>query len=325
MKKKIIIAISIIIAVVLLFPSRTVLKDGGTVKYTALLYSITKYHRLAPMSSGSGYDEGISIKILGLEIFNNFKESHEQQNSNDVQNSNQTDNDTNNINSQNSNLQAMEGKVKNSFVGTILEETTTYMIVQPNEDEEERKEYEKIKVSYGTDHKDYLYGIGRKVIINYTEKIVPPTNKQIAENKEYDCIIEPYAHIITDDILINGYEDFKLSVKNSNKNKAVKILNNTELYKDYSDYNLYYYGLDEVNITIENKTMSLEEALRSGKMTLGGLIIKANKDYPDAEILKDGGSIEYHYPDYTIIKLHTVTGNRDIYIGSKSLQIEDCK
>ena len=310
MKKKIIIAISIIIAVVLLFPSRTVLKDGGTVKYTALLYSITKYHRLAPMSSSSGYDEGISIKILGLEIFNNFKESHEQQNSNDEQNSN---------------LQAMEGKVKNSFVGTILEETTTYMIIQPNEDEEERKVYEKIKVSYGTDHKDYLYGIGRKVIINYTEKIVPPTNKQIAENKEYDCIIEPYAHIITDDILINGYEDFKISVKNSNKNKAVKILNNTELYKAYSDYNLYYYGLDEVNITIENKTMPLEEALRSGKMTLGGLIIKANKDYPDAEILKDGGSIEYHYPDYTIIKLHTVTGNRDIYIGSKSLQIEDCK
>ena len=277
MKKKIIIAISIIIAVVLLFPSRTVLKDGGTVKYTALLYSITKYHRLAPMSSGNGYDEGISIKILGLEIFNNFKESHEQQNSNDEQNSN---------------LQAMEGKVKNSFVGTILEETTTYMIIQPNEDEEERKVYEKIKVSYGTDHKDYLYGIGRKVIINYTEKIVPPTNKQIAENKEYDCIIEPYAHIITDDILINGYEDFKISVKNSNKNKAVKILNNTELYKAYSDYNLYYYGLDEVNITIENKTMPLEEALRSGKMTLGGLIIKANKD---------------------------------IYIGSKSLQIEDCK
>lgn len=35
------------------------------------------------------------------------------------------------------------------------------MIVEPNEDEIERKSADKIKINYGTDHIDYLYGIGR--------------------------------------------------------------------------------------------------------------------------------------------------------------------
>ena len=56
----------------------------------------------------------------------------------------------------------------NSFVGTVLEETTTYMIVEPNEDETERKSADKIRINYGVDHRDYVYGIGRKVIIQYT-------------------------------------------------------------------------------------------------------------------------------------------------------------
>lgn len=43
------------------------------------------------------------------------------------------------------------------FIGTVLEETTTYMIVEPNEDEEERKSSDKICINYGTDHMDYLY------------------------------------------------------------------------------------------------------------------------------------------------------------------------
>lgn len=69
--------------------------------------------------------------------------------------------------------------------------------------------------------------------------------------------------------------------------------------------------------------MSLEESLRSGKMTIDGLIIKANKDFPNAKVYKDGGSIEYHYDNYTIIKMHKETGNRDVYIGIKDMTIND--
>lgn len=201
-------------------------------------------------------------------------------------------------------------QVHNSFVGTILEETTTYMIVEPNEDEAERKTADKIRINYGkTDYRDYLYGIGRKVIINY--------NGSIKETYP--------AQIDTDDILINGYEEFELTVEESKNKSTTKILNNKELNKYNADYDLYYYGIDEVKITINNKTMLLEDALRSGKMTIEGLIVKANKDFPNVEAYKDGGSMEYHYDNYTIIKIHKLDGNRDVYIGTKEMTINNIK
>ena len=70
-------------------------------------------------------------------------------------------------------------QVHNSFVGTVIEETTRYMIVEPNEDEVERKSSDRIVINYGTDHIDYLYGVGRKVIINYTGYIMETYPAQI--------------------------------------------------------------------------------------------------------------------------------------------------
>lgn len=195
----------------------------------------------------------------------------------------------------------------NSFVGTILEETATYMVVEPNEDEEERKSADKIKINFGAEHTEYLYGVGRKVVINYT-----------------GYIKETYpAQIDTDNILINGYENFEITIKESNNKNTTKILNNKELYQNNSDYNLYYYGIDEVKVTVDNQTMLLEEALKSGKLTIDGLIIKANKDFPNADIYKDGGSIKYDYDNYTIIKMHTLDGNRDVYIGTKDMTMNN--
>lgn len=291
MKKRIILVVVIVILLILLFPIPFRLKDGGSIQFRALLYTITKYHQLAPIDDNMNnkYIDGIGIEILGMEIYNNTKERVIECNDDE-----QSQTSTNQ-------------QVHNSFVGTILEETTTYMIVEPNEDEVERKSADKIVINYGTDHIDYLYGVGRKVIINYTGDIM-----------------ESYpAQINTDNILINGYEKFELTVKTSDNKNTNKILNNRDLYKNNSDYDLYYYGLDEVKITVDNKTMSLKEALRSGKMTIDGLIIKANKDFPNAVSYDDGGSMEYHYDNYTIIKLHKVDGNRDVYIGTKDITIND--
>lgn len=286
MKKKNILIIAIIVLlVILLFPIPMKLKDGGSVKYRALLYTITDYHKLAAEGSNTEYIDGIGIEILGVEIINttNIKKSSGES------------------------LYDTEDTEYKSFVGTILEETTTYMIVEPNEDEEERKSSDKIVINYGTDHIDYLYGVGRKVIINYS-----------------GGIMESYpAQINSDNILINGYEDFKIEVKPSNKIEKKKILNNKDLNADSQDYNLYFYGLDEVNVTVDKKTMSLEDALRSGKMTIQGIIQKANKDFPNAVSYDDGGSMEYHYENYTIIKLHKIDGNRDVYIGEKDMTINN--
>ena len=57
----------------LLIPIPNHLRDGGTVEYKALLYKISKVHRLVPLEENKEYDDGIIIEILGFEIYNNVK------------------------------------------------------------------------------------------------------------------------------------------------------------------------------------------------------------------------------------------------------------
>ena len=70
MKKKLFIAALTIILLILIIPLPLHLKDGGTVKYQALLYSISDVHRI---SSADEYEDGVIVEILGLEVFNNVK------------------------------------------------------------------------------------------------------------------------------------------------------------------------------------------------------------------------------------------------------------
>ena len=72
--KKLIILFLIFIIVILLIPKKTMLWDGGTVKYKSLIYEITKYNRL-DNNYKSGYNNGLKIKLFGITIYNNFKES----------------------------------------------------------------------------------------------------------------------------------------------------------------------------------------------------------------------------------------------------------
>lgn len=79
MKKKVIIISVAIILLVLLFPIRNQLKDGGTVEYKALVYKVSKVKKLISKEEMERegkvkeYDHGIIIEILGFEIYNNVK------------------------------------------------------------------------------------------------------------------------------------------------------------------------------------------------------------------------------------------------------------
>lgn len=72
-KKIIIISIVVIFILILLIPVPMKLKDGGSVEYRAILYKITKYHKLAldSESGDSKYINGVGIEIFGIEIYNN--------------------------------------------------------------------------------------------------------------------------------------------------------------------------------------------------------------------------------------------------------------
>ena len=68
MKNKKILIFIIIVALILLVPIPMRLKDGGSIRFQAILYNITKYHQLSHVEE-DGYNDGIEIEILGIEIF----------------------------------------------------------------------------------------------------------------------------------------------------------------------------------------------------------------------------------------------------------------
>lgn len=97
MKKKIVIGIVVFFMLVLLVPIRMQMKDGGSVQYKAVIYSVTKYHQITlKEGSGedgiveSGYRVGWGVEILGLEIFNNVKYVSDTKSNNSVED-NQSD------------------------------------------------------------------------------------------------------------------------------------------------------------------------------------------------------------------------------------------
>lgn len=195
-----------------------------------------------------------------------------------------------------------------SFIATIIEEEPTYLIVEPNDGELEKlqSDIKKILIENG-ENRDYFYGVGRKVIITYDNIIQSDTNT-----------------IIGATIDVDGYDKFELEVLESEKLEKRKILSNKDLDSLNSDYDLYYYGLEEVNVKVNNKVMTLENALKDGYLTLSGILSKANKDRGDNVVsYDDGGSREYQYETFVIIKCHKLDGNRDMYICKAGTTLND--
>ena len=64
-------------------------------------------------------------------------------------------------------------------------------------------------------------------------------------------------------------------------------------------------------------------------MTIDGILIKANQDASNgkikSEMYKDGGTTEWYYDTYTIIKCHSLDGNRDVYIGIPEMRLNTIK
>ena len=64
---------------------------------------------------------------------------------------------------------------------------------------------------------------------------------------------------------------------------------------------------------------SLEEALKNKILKVEDIMTQAKLDEKygicDTAYYTDGGSIEYRYKDYTILKYNTLDGNKDLFIG----------
>lgn len=203
---------------------------------------------------------------------------------------------------------------RKSFLAKIIDETTAYMIAEPEEGEEERELFRQIKVVYPKNHLDFLYGKERKVVVYYSGEI------------------DGKGEIVTDDISTEGFRDFEISVLPSgekNKKLIIKKLEPEEMPLGsgwhYGDENLYYYGLDNVYAEVDGEKLPYDVAIKRGMLSSYAIIAKGNKDVQNGIIeelaFDDGGSQIYKYPEYTIIKYHTLDGNRDVYIGTNDMDI----
>ena len=74
MKKKVLIGFIIIVLVILLFPRRNALNDGGTIEYKAVVYKVSKVHRYKIDGKyNNNFENGIIIELFGKEIYNNVE------------------------------------------------------------------------------------------------------------------------------------------------------------------------------------------------------------------------------------------------------------
>ena len=255
-----------------------VIKDGGTIEYFGLGYKVIDFHTLA------GFDD---IKIgTWLIDYNDFQEE---------------------IKEYEKRLEEEIGKEEYSFFGKVIESTSKYIIVEPNENEGIRKSADKISIGLG-ENNDVLYEIGTNVKITYDGTVMESYPAQINATK----------------IELKSADNFEIVFKErqpiDSYNRIYAILDKSET--DKYNYSIYAYE-GSVNIVIDEQEYTLREALLGNKITMEEIIAKANKDFPDAITYDDGGSVEYHYENYTIIKFHTLDGNRDVYIGTKNMTIND--
>lgn len=200
-----------------------------------------------------------------------------------------------------------------SFFGKVIESEASYIIVEPNEDEKERKSANKISISLGEDN-DALYMVGTNVKITYDGTIMESYPAQVKATKIELKSVDKFSLVFYQKTMIQSKQ--KETIISKNEIKGI-------------DYNVYAFeghiaiNLNNDSLELTESSISLRDALLQNKITMDEIIAKANKDILNAVSYDDGGSVEYHYDNYTIIKCHTLDGNRDVYIGTKDLKLND--
>lgn len=198
------------------------------------------------------------------------------------------------------------------FFGTVIECTMSRMIVEVKEDDETRKQFDRCIINFPKDN-DVLYLEGTNVKITYTGDV-----------------LEIYPPIIANvlDIETKSVDNFEIKFYKLEKEISIlyKIVDSKKNEK--YDYDVYVKN-GNVNIIINEKEISLEEALKNNQITMEEIIKKCNMDVESGLIeditYKDGGTKMYKYNNYTIIKKHTLNGNKDVYIGPENLSINETK
>lgn len=149
--------------------------------------------------------------------------------------------------------------------------------------------------------------------------------KRITKEDMAQIIMEPYLIEVTEFPVICEYtlessnykKKFELSYM-ARKDMGVKKVAEKNQF-DNLVFGVYTFA-GNVSITIEEDMVySLEDALTQGVIKVQDILEQAKQDekYGICEYAycSDGGSTEYRYAEYTILKYNTLDGNKDLVIG----------
>ena len=192
-----------------------------------------------------------------------------------------------------------------TFEGTIVECEQKFMIVQPNENEEEFKSSDKFRIEYVDGFNSC--NVDGKVKITYKGMInesypaqIGTTSIEIVEGLDF-YITKPQVH---NDIRFNDYFTF-------------------------SDRKIYLAGNIEQFYVVDGKTMILKEYISNANRTMDDSIKSITDKLELKDTLKDGGTKIYKSKDkdITMIVCNTTKNDKNIFIGDYSTEyVEgDCK
>lgn len=145
-------------------------------------------------------------------------------------------------------------------------------------------------------------------------------------------------------VLITGVVIYTNQIKTKRQKQAETIQNNIQENnqnidnKNNKEFEINYrqrkdLGIEEMakgiytfggNVTIiieKDMVYELKNALEQNVISAEDILEQAKRDKAngicEAREYKDGGSIEYLYPEYTILKCNKLNGNKNVYIGFK--------
>ncbi len=92
------------------------------------------------------------------------------------------------------------------------------------------------------------------------------------------------------------------------------------------EYDILFYGNQKFYMNFKGEKIELREGLINKTISVDKMLEQAEQDSKNniasRNLYLDGGSIQYIYDDFSIIKMHSLNGNRNVYIG-ENLDIDN--
>lgn len=132
------------------------------------------------------------------------------------------------------------------------------------------------------------------------------------------------------DIPVEYNSEYTLNITRKEDDSNIKReLITDKNFEQKHGYNVYYYGVEKVKVLQNGKEVDLKEAILKDNSIIEKIVLKAEKDtglgiVKNYGMYKDGGTEEYEYDNYNIIKSNRLAGensrNRDVYITRSDLK-----